>query len=191
MSKHHHMHHDFHKDYHMVDPIDFDEEDHEEEKKKGPWMIIASILVILLVFTFLLPLERIGSRVESKKIDSNYMIELDNNKRIFFSSKVYEEVRDNYLNSKTEIKMCLLGNASQSNYFVTGYYLPRIISSQYDKVISESCNSKTLISLHSHPNFWCIFSAQDIRSYEQLKKSNPKAFIGLICDVDRFNFHGY
>jgi proteasome lid subunit RPN8/RPN11 len=188
MGKSHHIHHDFHEDFHLRESLD--EEEHEE-KKKGFWVIMMSIFLILLSLTFILPLERIGSIVESKKINSNYVIELDNDYKIFFLQNMYEKVRDTYLNSSTEMKMCLLGEKQGKTFVINDYYMPRIISSKYDSVTSEICDGKTLISLHSHPGEWCIFSAQDIKSYEQLKERNNQSFIGLICGVDSFNFHGY
>lgn len=188
MGKSHHIHHDFHHDFHLRESMD---EEEYEEKKKGPLVIIVSIILILLMLTFLLPMERLGSIVESKKINSNYMIELDDDYKIFFLKNVYEKVRDEYLNSSTEIKMCLLGETNNKMFVITDYYMPRIISSTYDSVTSEVCNTETIISLHSHPGEWCIFSKTDINSYKKLRERNNQSFIGLICGVDSFNFHGY
>lgn len=193
MSKHKHLHHDYHHDYHLVEPLhDLDLDDDEiEGKKKKPWVIFGSVIIILLMLSFLLPLERIGSIVESKKMSSNYLVELDGGKKILFESSVYEAVRDTYTSSKTEIKMCLSGSFSNNVYLIDSYYFPKIFASDYDSVTSEMCNNNTLISLHSHPGEWCIFSAQDIKSYKILNEINKNAFIGLICGVDTFNFHGY
>lgn len=175
--------------YNIAEDIDIEKEI-KEPKWKKPLIKITAIILILLTLSFLLPLGRIGSIVESKKIDENYIINLKDSK-IIFTKDIYENIKDRYTSSKTEIKVCLIGNKTNNDYIITDLYYPRIYRSTYDSVTSQSCNKKTLISLHSHPNTWCIFSNQDIESYKQLKKQNNKAFIGLICDIDKFNFHGY
>lgn len=187
---HIHNHHDSH--YHFLQGIEEEYSEQEKDKKWKKYFIpVVAVVMIMLALSFLLPLERIGSIVESKKINENFVIELNNGKKIFFDENVYNQVRDSYLSSKTEIKICLLGNKVANSYIVDNFYYPKIYESKYDHVISEGCNNETIISLHSHPDTFCIFSAQDIKSYNQLVEYNPNAFIGLICDVDKFNFHGY
>ncbi|PLW80542.1 hypothetical protein C0585_02020 [Candidatus Woesearchaeota archaeon] len=179
-------HHDGH--YHFLEGLE--EEDYKEKKIRF-WIPIMGIILVLLAFTFLLPLDRIGSIVESKKIDSSYLIDLDNGKKILFDQEIYEVLRDNFISSNTEFKVCLKGEKTGSTYHVEDLYYPRIIEATYNHVTSEFCDRDTLISMHSHPSTFCIFSRQDIYSYTLLSKLNPDSFIGLICDIDRFNFYGY
>ena len=169
-------HHDDH--YHFLEGIEEDE--FIDKKKNKLWITIASVILILLKLSFLIPLERLVSILKSKKISSEYIIELKNDGKISFTEEVYFELRQKYINTNTEFKICLLGNKTGETYEVNSYYYPRIFNADYDSVTSEGCNSQTIISMHSHPNVWCIFSAQDIKTYNLMKERNSNAFIGLM-----------
>ena len=148
-----------------------------------------SLIILVLMLSLSLPLDRIGSRIVSEKINEQYVLNLDENRHIFLTKNVFEEIKNNFIKNKNEFKMCLYGDFNNGNYQITGLYYPKIYSSSYKHVRSEICNSRTLISLHSHPSKFCIFSKADIVSYESFKKVNENGIIGLVCDNDRFNFY--
>jgi proteasome lid subunit RPN8/RPN11 len=53
------------------------------------------------------------------------------------------------------------------------------------------CNKETIIDLHTHPFLHCIFSNQDIDSYEKYRKYNPDAIMALMCEENRVSMYGY
>ena len=68
--------------------------------------------------------------------------------------------------------------------------MPKAFGQSVSHVSAELCNSNTIVALHSHPYKRCIFSEQDIKSYEAARQINPDAIIGLMCEADRFGFYG-
>ncbi|MBR9690944.1 hypothetical protein GOV08_04640 [Candidatus Woesearchaeota archaeon] len=177
---------------HSIIYEDFDENNLEEDKPskiKKRIIIFLSVFMIILMVSLSLPLSRLGSRAVSEKIESNYKIELKGGYEIYFEEETYKVIRQRFGLGTDEFKICLKGRVQEKTYFIFDYYFPEVAHSSFTNVVSKICDKDTLLSLHSHPSMFCIFSKADIASYEKL--DNPDAFIGLICDVDRFNFYGF
>lgn len=97
--------------------------------------------------------------------------------------------KENYNKDSNKKINSQLSNYTKKIYKVYGFYIPKIFSNDVFSVTSQICNNKTIIDLHTHPILHCIFSEQDIKSYNQLKMSNPDLIMVLMCDEKRFNFY--
>jgi hypothetical protein len=160
----------------------------EEEPKKKWLAILAAIFLLSIVVVYFLPgdvFSVLQGRLESSKLDG-FEAEYDGGK-VIFDKAVYEMLREIYINNqKTETKVCLTGEKVGDDYYINGIEIPEIFSATVYQVISEGCGD-ALIPMHTHPFRHCLFSEQDIKSYESL--SNKDAMIGLMCEIDRFSFY--
>jgi len=171
-----------------------DQDEFEESKFKKIYVAIIALFLGFLLIMNSMPGYHIISYLSGKIVSSDIVndeIVLKSGK-IIFENNVYTELKNFWLlNQKNEFKACLIGKRVNNNYVVSGLYVPQIYDQSVFSVTSAPCNEQTIISLHSHPPLRCIFSAQDIKSYEKFKLINPDAMIGLMCDIDRFSFYGY
>ncbi len=175
--------------------IDLGDED-AGKQKRNKLIITALSLVMLTIVTIYLvfggnSLSIIEGRLASSKLAPDFSIDAGNGKKVIFGNGTYDVLKKFYLaEQKNEFKVCLTGHKNGKNYLVIGLYKPKTISQTVAEVTAELCDSKTIISLHSHPYAHCIFSDVDINSYETVRKINPDAIIGLMCEIDRFGFYG-
>ncbi len=178
-----------------------EEHEHEEESpikrflKRTYIIIIALFLIVLLIVNTNAGYHLISlfnGKIISSTLQEDYSFDLKFGGKVFFKENIYEILREIYIkNQKAEFKACLTGYKEDNNYIVTGLYTPKIYAQDVFSVTSQICNNETIISLHSHPPFRCIFSEQDITSYNRFKQINEDAIIALMCDVDRLSFFGY
>jgi hypothetical protein len=177
-------------------------DDYPEEESKLKKLLKRTYVVgiaLFLVFLFLvntLPgyhiVSLVSGRLVSSTLQEDYSFSLKNGGIVIFQLAVFENLRELYLdNQQHEIKVCLTGDKNNSTYHVTGMYIPKIYHQDFRSVSSEFCNSETIVTLHSHPFLSCIFSDQDIKSFNNYRKSNPDALLGLMCEQERFTFYGY
>jgi len=177
----------------MVDHYDFDDIEPEEETEaqkrfKRISKIVISIMLILMMFTFIVPLDVVFSLLASEKVTTNE-VELGE-VTIMFKNDVLDELKQFFLdNQMTEMKACLTGEVADSTYKVDSFYIPEIHFKTPISVSSALCNQETIITLHTHPFRNCLFSYQDITSYMYYKRINPKAMTAVMCDLDRFAFY--
>lgn len=157
------------------------------------FLIGASLFILFLFVSYLLPgnyiLDILEGRIVSAKLDNNFTLTLKDVK-VIFEPEVYYELRDLYFKEqKNEFEVCLFGEKIENNYYINNMKVPKIDSQSFASVTAEMCDKDAIIPLHSHPYKHCIFSQQDIKSYKAFKEINNDAIIGLICEVDRFNFY--
>lgn len=150
-------------------------------------LLIIGLFMLLLMLSLSIPIERLNSFLAGDKIVNNIIN--SNGYNIIFSLDVYSELKQKFALSDTEFEACLSGDILNNNYIIDGMYYPEVISSSFVEVTSKACNSETIISLHSHPSMFCLFSRTDYKSYDLIKQINENMMIGLMCDVDRFNFY--
>ncbi len=172
-----------------------EEKDLEEPRKSrfGKFIVqFTALFLLLIVVVYYLPgdvIPILEGRTESSKMSNNLAVDFDGGK-VIFDEAAYRDLKKLYLeNQEIEIKVCLKGNRQGSTYYVTDLDIPTSFSQSVFHVTSESCSSDTLIPLHTHPYKHCIFSEQDIKSYEQFIERNPESIGGLMCEIDRFNFY--
>jgi len=177
--------------------IEIKKVDEEEElrnlKRKKIFIAILGIFLVVLLITYLVPgsyvLSILEGQVTSYKLNSDLTIDLKNGGKIIFDNSTYEQLKQMYFaEQRSEFKACLEGYKENSNYLVTGLYVPETLSQSFSHVTADLCNNSTIISLHTHPYMHCIFSYQDIRGLDAVRKVNPDAIIGLMCETNRFNF---
>ncbi|MEK6916411.1 MAG: hypothetical protein AABW92_01585 [Nanoarchaeota archaeon] len=176
-------------------------EEVEEDKKSISIIKRTYIIVIaLLMVTLLLVNSQTGyhlvsflsGKIVSSNINLDSSFDLKKGGQVVFENETYADLKQVYLdNQKHEFKACLTGYKDDKNYVITGLYIPIIYQQDVYSVTSQLCNSSTIISMHSHPPLRCIFSEQDIKSYESFKQIKPEGIIGLMCGEERMTFYGY
>jgi len=181
------------KDHVLKDLEDFEEDIEEATKKKLPswfWKVVA-IFVIGIFVVYLLPgdvVSVLAGRLESSSVGEDFTVEYDSG-LVVFKQGIYEKLVQLYLdNTIQEIKVCLEGSKEGTDYYIDKIHIPTIFSQSVIHVSSEGCSKDTLISMHTHPYRHCLFSEQDVKSHERIKKINPEALTGLMCEVNRFSF---
>ncbi len=174
---------------------DLEQEEESKIKKAIRRVFITTLALILLVMilTYFLGFEvypYLRGKAVSERINEDYEVLLKNGGRIIFNPDVYAQLKSLYLGQQQhEIKVCLEGEKRGDNYYINSLRVPEISSQSVVHVSAELCDKKTIIPLHSHPYKSCLFSEQDINSYEAVKRINPNAIIGLMCEIDGFSFY--
>jgi proteasome lid subunit RPN8/RPN11 len=180
-----------------IEDIDKQEEESRFRKVlKKTYVLITVFLLLILFLVNTAPgyhlISVLSGKIVSSTLEEDYTFNLKYGGKVVFNKKVYENLRQIYQeNQKHEFKACLQGEKKNKDYYVDGIYIPKIYSQDVFSVSSQICNSSTIISLHSHPPLRCIFSEQDIKSYNNFKQINPRAMLGLMCDEERLTFFGY
>lgn len=172
------------------------EEELKRLRRKKIFVAVTGLFLAVLLVSYLIPgnyiLYLVEGHFSSYKLNSDLTIDLKNGGKIIFNETVYEELKQLYFaEQKNEFKVCLQGRKEGANYYIAGLYRPEIFGQSFSHVSAELCDENTIIPLHTHPYKHCIFSLQDIRNYEAVRKKNSDAIIGLMCEVDRFNFYGF
>ncbi len=174
----------------VVRPMDVELQDIPEEEPQSRKVIraILSIFLILLMLSFLIPNDIVGSIIESNKV-VNYVVTYKNI-TITFDKNTYESIKSVYLNNQlTETPFCLTGNITNNSYNVDSFYIPRTFFKTPITVSSQICSENTIIDMHTHPFKDCLLSQQDISAYNYYKEINSKAIMAVMCDVDTFAFY--
>lgn len=158
-------------------------------------VIIAFVLLTLLLVntqTGYHLVSIISGNLVSSTLNEDYSFDLKQGGKVFFEESFWSQLSEYYKeNQKYEFKLCLVGYKEENtdNFYVTNIYKPYIYKQDVFSVTSTPCNSSTIVSLHSHPPLHCIFSEQDMRSYEQFKQINPDGIVALMCDKEKFTFY--
>lgn len=176
--------------------------DEPEENIIWTWAKRISLLLIA-VFLFYLMFTYMGigpdilqifeGQIESKQIDANYTLYINNETRVVFTEQLYGNLFNLYVSSQeNEFKACLYGTIEEgeiTTYLLDGLAVPETYSQSVYRVVSAGCDKDTLVSLHSHPYKHCLLSDQDIKSYEEFLKKAPDALLATMCEEDRFTFY--
>ncbi|MCM2325362.1 MAG: hypothetical protein NDI94_02775 [Candidatus Woesearchaeota archaeon] len=184
-----------------LEEIGLIEEEIKEESKllkaiKRGYIIIISLLLISLIFfsssVGFHIISLFSGRIVSSPLNADYSFDLKEGGRVVFEKDVFLGLQKIYdENQKHEIKACLLGRKDGRDYLVNSFYIPVIYNQEVYSVTAKICNSETIISMHSHPALHCIFSEQDVISFNAFRKVNPDGIIGLLCGRERMTFFGY
>ncbi len=172
----------------------------EEESRLKKFLKRSYILIVcfFLAFLFLVNTDAgyhvisvLNGKIVSTSLADDYTLNLNSGIKVIFSKVAFERLSQvYYANQKHEFKACLTGEKKNSSYYIYGLYIPEIYAQDVFSVTAQLCNSSTIISLHSHPPLRCIFSEQDMKSYQLLRINNPEGMLGLMCGEKRFSFYG-
>ncbi len=158
------------------------------------------IIIAFIIITLLLVNTQVGYHIfslisgnlVSSTLNEDYSFDIRHEGKIYFDILTWKALEDYYIqNQKYEFKLCLTGYKEENatDYHVTGIYQPYIYKQDVFSVTSQMCNSSTIVSLHSHPPLHCIFSEQDMKSYEQFQQINPEGIVALMCDKEKMTFY--
>ena len=172
-------------------------EDTSEDRHSSVYKVFFAVLSLTVIVAMLIAflgggqsIHYIQGRLASSTISDSFSITLDDGKEVFLPKDVYYGLVGLLTEENKEFKACLIGKKDENRYIITEFYVPKIYRRTYRSVTSEQCSPDTIIPLHSHPIEHCVFSEQDIKSYESFKKVNTDALLGLMCGLDRFSFYG-
>ena len=179
------------------------QEEHEELKKEESKLFktlkrIYVIIIALVLLSLLLVNTQTGyhlvslvsGKLVSSQLNEDYSFDLKQGGKVYFDELVWKQLSYIYENNqKHEFKVCVTGEKVNNSYYATGIYEPYIYKQDVFSVTYQPCNSSTIISLHSHPPLSCVFSQQDMRSYEMFQTINKDGIVGLMCDWDTLTFY--
>jgi proteasome lid subunit RPN8/RPN11 len=197
------------------DPIDHEDDlfhrhnDHideewEEEHPLWTWtkrafLFLVALFLFYLMFTYMGIgpdlLKVFEGQAASNALDEDYSLYIDNSTKVIFTEELYGELFALFVdNQEHEFKACLYGEIELLDSGVAVYQLdavivPEIYKQDIYSVSSAGCDSDALVSMHSHPYMKCIFSEQDILSYERYLEIAPDALLAIMCEEDRFTFY--
>ncbi|MFA6888629.1 MAG: Mov34/MPN/PAD-1 family protein [Candidatus Woesearchaeota archaeon] len=176
----------------------------EEPEEHPIWKVVKkTVLIIMGLFLLYLTISYIGfgseiiniihGQLASEKIQQtdNYYYFTLNTTTVIFSNALYEQILLLYeTNQQHEFIACLYGTYENETYTLTELAVPEIYSQSVFRVVSAGCD-KALVTLHSHPYKHCLFSDQDIISYNSFAAENDNGLYAMMCEENRFNWIGY
>lgn len=157
---------------------------------KKVFIAIISLFLLFLFITYFFSNGIIIDYILSKSVSyspENFII---NAKKItvVFDESTLDKLNNLYkTNEGKELKLCLKGETLNNAYSVNDFYLPKQ-NRLFNQVSAEYCK-ETIIDLHTHPNDNCVFSNVDILTYRKMTLSNENLALGLMCNVNKFNFY--
>ncbi|MBU1975995.1 MAG: hypothetical protein KKG59_06340 [Nanoarchaeota archaeon] len=155
-------------------------------------IVIISILIILGMILAFTGGGRIVSFVQGRFASSTVedVTLITKQGQIVILGDVYKELLDQYKkNQAHEWAACLIGTRNNDTIEIDDLYVPRIYDKSVYSVRSERCPQETIITLHSHPENHCVFSLQDLESYDDFLLINPDALTAIMCGKDRFTVY--
>lgn len=176
----------------------------EEPEEHPVWKVIKkTVLLMIGLFLFYLVISYMGigpeiidiihGQIASENIQyngENYYFTL-NATTVLFTPNLYSDILQLYaMNQKTEFIACLYGTYDNGTYLLNELAVPEIYSQTVFRVVSAGCNG-ALVTLHSHPYKHCLFSEQDIASYNAFAAANDHGLYAMMCEEERFNWIGY
>ncbi len=168
--------------------VELEDETPAQKRIKKISKIVIAVMLILMLSSFVVPYDVLISMIESDVLKDNSLRLKD--KTVMFKPEVLDNLTLYYIeNQMTEWKVCLTGYVAGTDYRITGFYSPKTYFATPISVSTQKCSQETIITLHTHPFRNCLFSYQDIATYHNYKRINPKALTGVMCDIDRFAFY--
>jgi proteasome lid subunit RPN8/RPN11 len=159
---------------------------------KKTYVIGLALFIILLLIVNTNAGYHIMNLVTGKLVSSrfeDYTFTLSSGRTVFFTNETWNALLTLYrTNEQHEFAACLKGSIEEGNYMVDELYVPRTYKQDVYSVTSDICKD-SIIALHSHPPLKCLFSEQDIKYYEVLKKESPDAMVALMCSENMISFY--
>ena len=135
----------------------------------------------------------IRGQLESTPLDAG-VLKLENFTVEFEPEVLSELLGLYYANQKTEFSVCLSGKYDSNlllkdKYLIDSLYVPVTYAQSYSHVQFESCNSDTLIMLHTHPYKSCLASETDLNTLASSQQRNPDMVMLVMCEPSRFSVY--
>ena len=174
--------------------MDAEAKEHALKRKllNGLMMVLAVVMIVMVItylfgeyeFTDILK-GIVASDTVSEDLTLTYQ-----DYTVHFSPEAYDALQKLYMgNIQHEFAACLMGVYVNNTYAVTDIHVPDLFSQSVFEVVSGACNKQTIIRLHSHPYRRCVFSPQDIFSYQKIREHQGNIMLGLMCEPTRFSFY--
>ena len=159
--------------------------------QKGYIILVALFLILLLIVNTNAGYHIINL-VSGKLVTSrfeNYVFTINENRKVVFTNQTWNELLILYsTNQKHEFAACLKGEIKGGTYHVDQIYSPTTFRQDVYSVTSQMCRD-SIIALHSHPPLKCLFSEQDLKTYEEYQKIDPKMMMALMCSETMISFY--
>ena len=167
-------------------------EEHKEPKYKKILIKVGSVLLSLLMISYIFVTFPIGDLVaslsESDELSGNiidtgdFLIVLESNTR--------ERLIHSYFNEQEkEFSVCLSGEKRGDDYYIDDLYFPKMYTQTFNHVTFESCTKDTIMMLHTHPYKSCIASDTDINTLRKSQVNNPDMLMVVMCEQNRFSVY--
>ena len=155
--------------------------------------IFLAILFVMWIFAGFPVGGIIRGQLESTELEAG-ILELENFTVEFEEEVLFELLNLYYANQVTEFSVCLSGEFDSNlilkdKYAIDSLYVPVIYEQTYSHVRFESCNSETLIMLHTHPYKSCLASETDLNTLAESQLVNPELIMLVMCEPQRFSVY--
>ncbi|MBI4146916.1 hypothetical protein HY489_06290 [Candidatus Woesearchaeota archaeon] len=151
---------------------------------RKPLLMVVGFLLLVLVVSLVFS-DSLQSWVESSKVSSASLVFSDVS--FVFVNGSLERLQEEYVaNQHREIKACLFGRVSGSEYIIERVFFPEVLRASVVHVSSVSCPAGVLVDVHSHPVWECLASDQDVSVYKELIKEDSRTRMLVMCSRDRF-----
>jgi hypothetical protein len=156
--------------------------------------VVMAIMFVMWIFAGFPIGGIIRGQLESTELESG-VLKLDNFTIEFEESVLSELLGLYYENQATEFSVCLLGEIDENillkdKYLIDELYVPVTYLQSYSHVSFESCNSSTIIMLHTHPYKSCVASQTDLDTLESSQVFNQEMVMLVMCEPERFSVYG-
>lgn len=166
----------------------------EEEKSLLPpkikkiVLLFIGIFLAMLMFSYIFatfPIaDIIQGKAQSTLLQGNMLILPEFS--IIFQNNTAEALESFYLQEqREEFSVCLQGKYENNIYVVTFLYQPQTYQRTFSHVIFESCDTETVIMLHSHPYKRCTASQTDLKTLQKSQAENPEMLMVIMCEPGR------
>ncbi|MDI6738640.1 MAG: hypothetical protein QME12_09105 [Nanoarchaeota archaeon] len=160
----------------------------KQSKLKKAALVLVAFLLFFLIISYSVAffgIDSIPGLVSGSKMsDSGLKVK---GISLSFSPGIYDEIVSYAAeNDGVETKFCLMGGKQGGNILITSVFKPLIIAQDFKSVVSKSCPSGTIVSVHTHPLLHCIPSLQD---YKALHSSKDAEYAAVMCERGRFYFY--
>ncbi len=170
--------------------------------EKTPWYyhIGVKILSVMMAIMFVLWIVAgfpvggiIRGQIESTPLEEG-VLKLDNFTLEFDDVVLSELLTLYYANQAEEFSVCLSGEFSENlifkdSYYIDSLYVPEMYEQSYSHVRFESCDSSTIVMLHTHPYKSCLASSTDLDTLASSQEFNPDMVMLVMCEPERFSVY--
>lgn len=170
---------------------------HKKPGHYDKWVSFMSVFLAVLFVAWIFAGFPVGDiirgQLESTQLESG-VLKLDDFTIEFEEESLFELLNLYYENQEVEFSVCLLGEFNENilfndKYVINSLYVPTMYEQSYSHVNFESCNSSTIIMLHTHPYKSCLASQTDLDTLASNQEWNPNLVMVVMCEPGRFSVY--